>query len=353
MNDLQVSVLSVIFSPKLLGIRKHRMLLPDMQMELGQGYVIYFKSKKSEVDVSLRNGESEVATASLVTDSVDVICVTKLWIDDVHVHRRIDDEHELGDAFVKALTKFPCLVRKPEFVFVMEVPENLKVVFDKRKFREQDDVQIQDGVLIRKEAAFPEKTELNGDFKIHQVVGASLNSAIFQLLKNNAYWQKNLTLERMALLIENSMCFVVSHNNEVVGFARVLNDERAFASLWDVVVANSFRNKGVGTALMHHIFSCEALRAIDTWILFTDTAKSLYQKFGFVVESELPQPRLIYKLRMQDRCPPYAHELMKELPQQFPRRLSMAQSSALLFGRYKKRGSTVEFLREVVGKKNK
>ncbi len=83
-------------------------------------------------------------------------------------------------------------------------------------------------------------------------------------------------------MVKSSKCFyAVTKEGEVVGFARVLTDSHKFASLWDVVVDVPYRGKNIAYNLMFKLFNSDSLKDIDNWILFTDTASGLYQKFGF------------------------------------------------------------------------
>lgn len=66
-------------------------------------------------------------------------------------------------------------------------------------------------------------------------------------------------------------------------------------------------------------------------VLFTDTAKKLYEKFGFVSESEIPNRKIIHKLRLQDKHPEYMKELMQIANNGLPVFLNEKQSMAFLF----------------------
>src|SRR5438105_8615292 len=111
-------------------------------------------------------------------------------------------------------------------------------------------------------------------------------------------------MERLQILVRNSLClFAVSHEGEIVGFSRIVTNYSSFASLWDAVVAEKYRGKNIGTAMMQKIFSHEKLCNINHWILFTESAKKLYEKFGFVSATDVPDRNLVYKLRLQENQP--------------------------------------------------
>lgn len=157
--------------------------------------------------------------------------------------------------------------------------------------------------------------------------------ALLAFLKDNAYWQKNLTLARLKLLINNSQCFyALSDSDEIIGFSRVVTNNTSFSSLWDVVIDDKFRGNGIATALMAEIFSDALFCKITNWVLFTDTAKSLYAKFGFVSEVEMPSRKLAHKLRLQESCPSYMEELIRVTAYVLFIDLNKQQSFQFLFG---------------------
>lgn len=171
---------------------------------------------------------------------------------------------------------------------------------------------------------------------------------MLDLLNKNAYWQAHLTLDRLKLLIKNSHCFFAfSDANEIVGFSRVLTNYTSFASLWDVVVDEQYRGKGIGILLMHNIFSDKTLCNIDNWVLFTDTAKGLYRKFGFVSEGELSDRKLVHKLRLQESNPAYMSALIQIMANNKPINLNIEQIFAFLFGKQGKRANLPIFWNEI------
>ena len=107
---------------------------------------------------------------------------------------------------------------------------------------------------------------------------------LYQLLCIPSRYSTGLPPERFPLVIENSLCFSVFHQDKQIGFARVISDHSEFASLWDVFIDEPYRGKGIGQALLHYVFNHPALKGIFRWFLMTEDAHGLYQKFNFRTE---------------------------------------------------------------------
>ena len=71
------------------------------------------------------------------------------------------------------------------------------------------------------------------------------------------------------------------HENQQVGFARVVTDFAVFAWLLDVFILEKYQGKGLGKMLLKEIMSHKDLKEIHRWGLGTNDAHSLYEKFGF------------------------------------------------------------------------
>lgn len=155
-------------------------------------------------------------------------------------------------------------------------------------FAELDNKNKDIQIMTRKHKIFPEKQKAPDHITFKHSIKDDNLPELLSLLRNNAYWQAYLTLDRLKLLINNSRCFFAIYNDKkIVGFSRVLANNNSFASLWDVVVDEQYRGKNIGISLMFNVFTDEALSNIENWILFTDTAKGFYQKFGFIDEGEI------------------------------------------------------------------
>jgi GNAT superfamily N-acetyltransferase len=117
---------------------------------------------------------------------------------------------------------------------------------------------------------------------------------VYNLLCVPSRYSTGLPPERFRHVIEYSACFSVFYQGKQVGFARVITDYSEFASLWDVIVDDAHRGKGVGKALMKYVFEHPNLKGIFRWFLMTEDAHGLYQKYGF--KSEAYNPYVMMKV---------------------------------------------------------
>lgn len=112
---------------------------------------------------------------------------------------------------------------------------------------------------------------------------------IHQFIKNS-YWAKNIPSAVLKKALSNSMCFaVLTEQNQLVGFARLITDQATFAYLADVFVLESHRGQGLSTGLMQAIVDHPQLKGLRRALLATSDAHGLYEKFGF---KPLSQPGL-------------------------------------------------------------
>ncbi|KAK4180272.1 hypothetical protein QBC36DRAFT_320495 [Triangularia setosa] len=64
------------------------------------------------------------------------------------------------------------------------------------------------------------------------------------------YWSKPLTHAQLQTLIQNSLCLSLYHEQELVGFARLITDQLTFAYLTDVYVLPAHQGKGLARFMM-------------------------------------------------------------------------------------------------------
>ncbi|MFC0116478.1 GNAT family N-acetyltransferase [Pseudoalteromonas xiamenensis] len=105
---------------------------------------------------------------------------------------------------------------------------------------------------------------------------------IHDYLANQSYWAQGRTRAQVQQSIEHSMCFGAYIDGELIAFARVITDTVVFAYLLDVFVLENHQGKGVGKQLLGHILNHEKLQTVN-WLLRTNDAAALYEKFGFKV----------------------------------------------------------------------
>jgi GNAT superfamily N-acetyltransferase len=106
-------------------------------------------------------------------------------------------------------------------------------------------------------------------------------SLIHDFLSSRSYWAAGIPLEIVRRSLENSLCFGVYQGQRQVGFARVVTDKATFAYLGDVFVLEDFRGRGLAKWLMEYIVGHPDLQGLRRFVLGTQDAHGLYEKFGF------------------------------------------------------------------------
>lgn len=104
---------------------------------------------------------------------------------------------------------------------------------------------------------------------------------IFQYLDKDSYWSQGIAQDTLERAIANSLCFGVFHQQEQVGFARIVSDKATFAYLCDVFILPAFRGRGLSKWLVQTIVNHPDLQGLRRWSLATADAQGLYKQFGF------------------------------------------------------------------------
>lgn len=107
------------------------------------------------------------------------------------------------------------------------------------------------------------------------------NKLIHSYLSKESYWGGGATLAEVEDLTANSLCYGVYLGTQQVGFASVETDFESFAYLSDIFILEPHRGQGLSQWLIGTILSDPAMQAVDSWMLMTDDAHGLYEKFGF------------------------------------------------------------------------
>ena len=107
-------------------------------------------------------------------------------------------------------------------------------------------------------------------------------------LYEGTWWAKGRPLDRIRRAIEHSHPVLTAWDGPVlVGFTRVISDLTFRATIWDVVVRESHRGRGIGGALVKRALEHPDLKTVSTFLLLTRDKHSFYERLGFTAEREM------------------------------------------------------------------
>ncbi|WMM23411.1 GNAT family N-acetyltransferase [Tissierella sp. MB52-C2] len=112
---------------------------------------------------------------------------------------------------------------------------------------------------------------------------SKLNIEAMNSLLRQSYWANERTEETIFKSIENSICYGVYKNEELIGFGRVVTDYSTVYWICDIIIDINHRNNGLGKKLMENIMATKELEGL-LGILATQDAHGLYEQYDFVKE---------------------------------------------------------------------
>ena len=105
--------------------------------------------------------------------------------------------------------------------------------------------------------------------------------AVYEFLSTQAYWSRGRSRETIERLIrEASRVIGLYDGGRQIGFARTVSDGASFAYLADVYVLPGYRGRGLGVELVREAVD-NGPYADRRWLLHTEDAHALYERFGF------------------------------------------------------------------------
>ena len=87
-------------------------------------------------------------------------------------------------------------------------------------------------------------------------------------------------------LVRTSLCVSLFSYHKQVGFARVATDYTVFSWLSDLVIAEAYRNQGLGAWMLGCIVKHPSISETQ-FVLQTSSAYELYERFGFETSGKL------------------------------------------------------------------
>ena len=106
-------------------------------------------------------------------------------------------------------------------------------------------------------------------------------------LLRGQYWLGGSSPEAISEAHRRSCAWVGAEgeSGELIASARALADGCRRAMIYDVIVAERLRGRGLGAALMHLLLAHPALRGVDRVGLGTRDAHRFYERFGFAPDA--------------------------------------------------------------------
>jgi len=123
-----------------------------------------------------------------------------------------------------------------------------------------------------------------GDYKFSDNKALISINKLCELLETT-YWANNRKREVIIKSVENSVCIGIYLKEEMVGFARLVTDHATMYWLCDVIIDEKHRKNGLGKKLIQIITEMKELDGMFG-ILATRDAHGLYEKYGFIKNSE-------------------------------------------------------------------
>ena len=113
---------------------------------------------------------------------------------------------------------------------------------------------------------------------------------VHNFLANESYWAAGIGRETVERLLKCALCYGLYDSSgdalSQIGFARVITDFASFAYLSDVFILSGHRGRGLGKWLISSILAHPDLQNLRKWMLNTKDAHSLYERFGFQLNTE-------------------------------------------------------------------
>lgn len=108
-----------------------------------------------------------------------------------------------------------------------------------------------------------------------------MDIAVIHAFLSQTYWAKGIPVATVQKSIDGALCFGVFHEQNQVGFARVVTDRATFGYLADVFILENYRGQGLSKWLMEIIMGHPDLQGFRRFLLATRDAHELYRQFGF------------------------------------------------------------------------
>jgi len=129
------------------------------------------------------------------------------------------------------------------------------------------------------------RRELPNGLELDDDAGRVPIEQLHEFLSSQAYWAIGRPYGVVTRLVREASRVVGLYDGErLVGFCRAVTDGIAFVYLADVYVDPAYRGSGLGVELVREMIE-HGPYAARKWLLHTEDAQGLYEKFGFAAPS--------------------------------------------------------------------
>ena len=105
---------------------------------------------------------------------------------------------------------------------------------------------------------------------------------LMKLFDENTFWATNRNSRDIKTMIKNSDVVVsLWSKNKLIGFGRAKTDSIYRAVLWDIVISDSYKNKGYGSLLIKNLIKSKELIHVKKIYIMTTNHREFYNKNGF------------------------------------------------------------------------
>ena len=102
------------------------------------------------------------------------------------------------------------------------------------------------------------------------------------LLNNNTFWAQDRSLKDLKVILSKSTLVVsLWTQHKLIGFGRATSDEIFRATLWDIVIDESFQNLGLGERIVISILNHPLISKVEKIYLMTTFGNDFYLKMNF------------------------------------------------------------------------
>jgi GNAT superfamily N-acetyltransferase len=101
------------------------------------------------------------------------------------------------------------------------------------------------------------------------------------------WWGADRTIEQVRRALDHSRPVISAwEGDRMIGFTRVISDLTYRATIWDVIVADTHRGRGVGREMMRLVLEHPDLATVGMFLLLTKDKHRFYGRMGFETDRE-------------------------------------------------------------------